>query len=88
MCYVDEVSIIGVRDLRQRASEVLRAVEAGESATITVAGRPVAQLIPVHGSEWVTWERARCIFDYPTDPTWSDDRLEVGSAELRDPWPV
>lgn len=88
MCYVGSVSIIGVRDLRQRASEVLRAVEAGESATVTVAGRPVAQLIPVHGSEWVTWERARRIFDYPTDPTWADERLEVGADELRDPWPA
>ena len=86
MCYGDTVSTIGVRDLRQRASEVLRAVEAGESATVTVAGRPVAQLIPVKGNEWITWDRARRIFDYPTDPEWADDRLHVGGDDLRDPW--
>jgi prevent-host-death family protein len=38
---------VGVRELRQRASELLRRVEHGESIEITDHGRPVAVLVPV-----------------------------------------
>jgi prevent-host-death family protein len=38
---------VGIRELRQRASELLRLVEAGETVEITDRGRPVAVLSPV-----------------------------------------
>lgn len=38
---------IGVRELRQRASEYLRRVEAGETFEVTDRGRPVALLSPI-----------------------------------------
>jgi len=38
---------VGVRELRQRASELLRRVEAGETIEITDRGRPVAMLSPL-----------------------------------------
>ena len=38
---------VGVRELRQRASELLRLVEAGETIAITDRGRPVALLAPL-----------------------------------------
>jgi prevent-host-death family protein len=38
---------VSVRDLRNHTSEVLRRVEAGESATVTVDRRPVARLVPL-----------------------------------------
>lgn len=38
---------VGVRELRQRASELLRRVELGETIEITDRGRPVAVLGPV-----------------------------------------
>lgn len=38
---------IGIRELRQRASEYLRRVEAGETIEVTDRGRPVALLTPV-----------------------------------------
>ena len=38
---------IGIRELRQNASRVLREVEAGEVVEITDRGRPVAHLTPV-----------------------------------------
>jgi len=41
---------IGVRELRQRASEYLRRVEAGQSVEITARGRPVALLVPLRGT--------------------------------------
>jgi len=41
------MSSIGIRELRQRASEYLRRVEAGETIEITDRGRPVALLTPL-----------------------------------------
>ena len=38
---------VGIRELRQRASELLRRVEAGETIEVTDRGRPVAQLTPL-----------------------------------------
>jgi prevent-host-death family protein len=38
---------VGVRELRQRASELLRRVENGESFEVTDRGRPVAMLAPL-----------------------------------------
>jgi prevent-host-death family protein len=37
------------RELRNRIGRVLREVETGKSMRITVAGRPVADLVPVGG---------------------------------------
>lgn len=41
------MTTVGVRELRQRASELLRRVEDGESIEITDRGRPVAVLAPL-----------------------------------------
>ena len=38
---------VGIRELRQRASELVRRVEEGESIEITDRGRPVALLTPL-----------------------------------------
>lgn len=38
---------VGIRELRQRASELLRQVQRGESIEITDRGRPVAVLSPL-----------------------------------------
>ena len=38
---------VGIRELRQRASELLRHVERGESIEITDRGRPVAVISPL-----------------------------------------
>jgi prevent-host-death family protein len=38
---------VSVRELRNHTSEVLRRVEAGEPATVTVDRRPVARLVPL-----------------------------------------
>jgi len=37
---------VGVRELRQRASELLRRIERGETIEVTDRGRPVAILSP------------------------------------------
>ena len=41
------MATVGVRELRQRASELLRRVEDGETIEITDRGRPVALLSPL-----------------------------------------
>jgi prevent-host-death family protein len=41
------MTTVGVRELRQRASELLRLVERGETVEITDRGRPVALLGPI-----------------------------------------
>jgi len=41
------MATVGVRELRQRASELLRRVEAGETIEVTDRGRPVAILAPL-----------------------------------------
>lgn len=38
---------IGVRELRQRASQYLKQIEAGTTLRVTAHGRPVALLVPV-----------------------------------------
>ena len=51
-CYIAEVdNTIAHRELRNQSGEVLRAVEAGESFTVTNHGRAVARLIPVTTAE-------------------------------------
>lgn len=78
------MSTIGLRELRQKASEILREVEAGEAATVTVSGRPVAQIVPLRADRWTTWERMNAIYDSPTDPAW--DLRDFGAPGLIDPW--
>jgi prevent-host-death family protein len=41
------MATVGVRELRQRASELLRRVEAGETIQVTDRGRPIAVLAPL-----------------------------------------
>ena len=61
---------VGVRELRQRASELLRRVEGGESIEITDRGRPVAVLAPLPQDPL---ERLRASGDLqPTDGDVSD----------------
>jgi prevent-host-death family protein len=45
MCYMAKV---GVRELRQNASAVLRRVAAGEVVEVTDRGRAVARIVPMH----------------------------------------
>jgi len=42
------------KELRNNVADVLRRAEAGERLTITVAGRPVAELGPTQRRQWVS----------------------------------
>lgn len=76
---------IGLRELRQQASDVLRRVEAGEEITVTVAGRPSAKLVPATDFSWRSWSDYSALFDGPTDEDWDRDRAAL-SHEVTDPW--
>lgn len=76
---------VGLRDLRQRASELVRRVEAGEEVTITVAGRPSARLVPVSPRAWRQWPDVAELFRGPADSAWQQDR-ELVDDRLQDPW--
>jgi prevent-host-death family protein len=45
MCYMERV---GIRQLRQNATAVLRRVAAGEVVEVTDRGRAVARIVPIH----------------------------------------
>ena len=80
---------IAQRELRNRSGEVLREVERGEQFTITVGGRPVAQLVPLQRRQWVPKaEVIRLIRAGGPDPDFFADVAEAGGAAdlLTDPW--
>ncbi len=48
------VSEIAQKELRNQVGKVLRRAEIGETLTVTVAGRPVAELGPAHRGRWIS----------------------------------
>ncbi|MDQ3631792.1 MAG: type II toxin-antitoxin system prevent-host-death family antitoxin [Actinomycetota bacterium] len=79
------------RELRNHAGEVLRRAEAGEVFTVTVAGRPVAQLVPLPGAApRGSVEAFNAAFrDLRADRSWLAEHLanrEDERAAAADPW--
>jgi prevent-host-death family protein len=61
---------IGVRDLRNRTSQVIDAVQAGERVILTVHGEPIADIVP-HGrrARWLSGTQLRGqLADRAADP--------------------
>lgn len=85
MCYLGCVNEVGLREMRQNASELVRRAQAGEQLTITVAGRPAAVLGPLNARTWRHWEEFADVFGSPTDPDWAEDRDLLDDA-IVDPW--
>jgi prevent-host-death family protein len=86
MCYIRGMSAdVGLRELRQNASEIVRRIEGGEVITVTVSGRAVAQLRPVAGKHWRPAADLAAVFVGPTDQTWQADRQRLAD-DLRDPF--
>jgi prevent-host-death family protein len=73
------------KELRNNVGEVLRRAEAGERFTITVSGRPVAELGPVRTRQWVPSAELADLWRTPPDPT-LDQELQALGGELADPW--
>ncbi len=76
---------VGLREMRQNASDLVRRAQAGERVTITVSGRPAAVLGPVGRSAWRPWDDLAGIFAEPADDDWASDR-DLLDDSLTDPW--
>lgn len=86
------VDTIPQRELRNNVSDVLRRAENGERFTITVDGRPVAELGPAVRARRLAAaaQLSQILADNPVDRRWSHDleRLRAGDrAAAREPWP-
>ncbi len=85
------MATIPQRELRNNVSDVLRRAEGGERFTVTVHGRPVAELGPVARSRppATPASLSQIIADTPVDPQWHADleRLrDEDRATAREPW--
>ena len=76
---------VGLRELRQNASELVRRAEAGEEVEITVAGRPSVRLVAIRPRAWRTYAEIADLFAGGPDQDWEADRDRIDGA-LRDPW--
>ncbi len=76
-------TVIPQRELRNNAGEVLRRAEAGEVFTVTVNGRPVAQLAPLpEEAPKGSVEAINAAFrDLPPDPEWLAEHLADRQAD-------
>jgi prevent-host-death family protein len=75
---------IGVRALRNHTSEVIAAVESGERVTLTVRGRPVADIVP-HGerTRWLSGDVVRReLATRAADPALADDLADLAGQTL------
>jgi prevent-host-death family protein len=85
MCYNWTVSTVGLRELRQNASDLVRRAESGEEVQITVAGRLAARLIPAAPSRWRRWNDIAGLFEGRPDPDWERDRRLI-EQDVSSPW--
>mgnify|MGYP003952204165 CR=1 FL=1 len=85
MCYHGLMTTVGLRELRQNASDLVRRVEAGEVIEITVAGRLAARLVPAAPQTWQKWVDIADLFVGRPDPDWEHDRDLVDQG-VANPW--
>ena len=76
---------VGLRELRQDASDLVRRVERGEQIDITVSGRLAARLVPATPKVWRRWDDVADAFAGPGDPGWQHDR-DLIDQSLASPW--
>src|SRR5687768_5055348 len=79
------MTTVGLRELRQDASELVRRVENGEEIEITVAGRLAARMVPAAPRRWQRWDDIAELFVGRPDPDWDRDR-ELIDQSVRNPW--
>lgn len=79
------MTTIPQKQLRNQVGEVLRRVEAGERVIVTVSGRPVAELSPVHKRRWVSGTALTQVWRGPAPHDLEQD-LERFNSGLVDPF--
>jgi prevent-host-death family protein len=79
------MATVGLRELRQDASELVRRVENGEEIEITVAGRLAARMVPAAPRRWQRWDDIAELFVGRPDPDWERDR-DLIDQSVGNPW--
>lgn len=85
------MAVIPQGKLRNDIAAVLRRAEQGERFTVTVAGRPVAELGPLPGTRTpASAERLVAVLaEHPPDPGFAEDLRRMRQQDTdaaRDPW--
>lgn len=80
-----DMASIPQKELRNQVGEVLRRVEAGETLTVTVAGRPVAELGPAHRRRWLSGAELARVWSGEAPRDLAADLGKL-TAELVDPF--
>jgi prevent-host-death family protein len=79
------VTTVGLKELRQDASEIVRRVEGGEHIDVTVSGRLAARLVPAAPRRWQRWEDVAGLFEGREDTDWDTDRDLIDQG-MANPW--
>lgn len=79
------MTTVGLRELRQDASDLVRRVESGEEFDITVAGRLAARLVPAQPRRWQRWSEIAGLFAGRPDVDWVTDR-DLIDQSVTNPW--
>jgi prevent-host-death family protein len=84
------MTTIAQRELRNNVGDILRRAEGGERFTITVNGRPVAELGPANVTRFADPAAlGRVLRRTPVDAGWSEQLERMRREDLaaaRDPW--
>ncbi|MEO6794977.1 MAG: type II toxin-antitoxin system prevent-host-death family antitoxin [Mycobacterium sp.] len=79
------MAVIPQKELRNNVADVLRRAESGEQITVTVAGRPVAQLGPTPGRQWICGPALREVWTSAA-PRTLEVALEDFASDVTDPF--
>lgn len=79
------MATVGLRELRQDASELVRRVQGGEEIDVTVSGRLAARIVPAAPKRWQSWDDIADVFAGRPDPEWERDR-DLIDQSVADPW--
>jgi len=82
---------VASRELRNHTAAVLRRVEAGEKITITLRGKPVAEVVPLRSQRRRGISRDEMIAkleQIPYDPTFKDDLAWISGDTTDDLGPI
>ena len=88
MCYTGAMSRrITQRELRNESGRIMRALDRGESFTVTRNGVPVGELVPIKAHVFVASEAVAAAFRHAPRIAYRRVRKDLDSAIDQDPTP-
>lgn len=80
---------VGIREIRQQASDLVRRASLGEEIVIAVSGYPAAKLVPLSARQWRKGRDLNAAFaTVSADPAWAAERRDDEGIDhsASDPW--